>query len=266
MYDALIYCSAESRGLPTFQFQIKIPDRGSKNKLFRVTLRDSHTTVSYFVTTYSYGSSLLQNNTVSLYQTEPTIPSQPATFFAMLSCLGALGFAFGLLYILISYKSILIARFRPMENQCVYARARRSLLVSLYCVFKLSYSLVFSLTMLVLLLKLVCHSDLETVNQLPDYHIEVKQLVERNINAITEFKRTEMARQLDMKRERLDACSRYAQQNVQALKSYVGRHSTALKSKKEYIEDKKFELLMGEIQGYLQETREHVNKVRPEST
>lgn len=261
MYDGLIYCSATSSGQPTFHFKIKIPDRGSRNKLFRVTLRDSHTTVSYYVTTYSYRSSLIQNNTVSLYTSDQMTTSEPTEFFIMLSCLGAIGFAFGLLLVFAKYRLIIIARLIPVKDQCVYLKTRQSLVVSVYCVFKLLYSVAFSLTALILLLQLICGDDLERVNDISRYHLEVKQLVERNIQDITKFKRTEMERQNNMKEERINACSGYALKNVQALRLYVNRFSTELRDRKNYIEDKKFNLLMGEVQSYLEATKEHVDKV-----
>lgn len=57
-YDSLIYCLDGDDS--SFRFNIKMPDTGSRNKLFAVTLKDSHTSVSYYVTTYSYQSSLIQ--------------------------------------------------------------------------------------------------------------------------------------------------------------------------------------------------------------
>ena len=57
-YDSLIYCLEGDNS--AFKFDIKMPDTGSRNKLFAVTLKDSHTSVAYYVTTYSYQSSLIQ--------------------------------------------------------------------------------------------------------------------------------------------------------------------------------------------------------------
>lgn len=261
MYDTLIYCSQSSSRLPTFKFHIKIPDKGSKNKLFAVTLKDSHTQVSYYVTTYTYRSSLMQNNTISLFVPEEVTSSAPATFFVMLACLGIVGFTFGLLYALITFRIIIVARFQPISDECAYSKTRRHMLLSAYCSFKLIYSTIFSLSVLILLLRVVCSSDLAIVNKFPAYHIEVKQLVERNIQAITAFKRTEMNRQNKMKTQRLAACSEYALDSVNVLKAYVHQYSAELKEMKDNLENKQYELLMKEIQGYLAASREHVDKV-----
>ena len=136
----------------------------------------------------------------------------------MLSALAAIGFAFGLLYVFLTYRCIIIARFRGVEDECVYNQPRRRLLVTIYFICKVVYSVLFSFSVLVLVLKLVCSTDMEQVGQFPAYHIQIKQLVERNIQAITEFKRQEAERQSDM--------------------------------------------LMTEIQNYLQATKEHVDMVR----
>ncbi|XP_067949400.1 uncharacterized protein [Watersipora subatra] len=264
VYDALVFCTSASLGLPTFNFQIKLPDKGSKDKLLRVTLRDSHTSVSYFVTTYSYKSSLMQNNTIQLSTSEPKTLSQPAAFFAMLLCLGAIGFAFGLTYVLISYRVIIIARFRSSKDRCAYAKSRQRLLVTAYCVVKLVYSVLFSLTMLMLLLKIVCKEDLDKVKELPEYHVEVKHLVERNIQAITEFKQNEMKRQHEMQSERLDACSGYATIKINELQKTIKIYSSKLKREKNGINNKKFQLLMSEIVAYLETTRNHVDQHKKE--
>ena len=180
----------------------------------------------------------------------------------MLSALAAIGFAFGLLYVFLTYRCIIIARFRGVEDECVYNQTRRRLLVTIYFICKVVYSVLFSFSVLVLVLKLVCSTDMEQVGQFPAYHIQIKQLVERNIQAITEFKRQEADRQNDMKKQRLEACSGYAQESVSALKTHVGRYSAEMSHRKELIENQKFDLLMTEIQNYLQATKEHVDMVR----
>ena len=87
-------------------------------------------------------------------------------------------------------------------------------------------------------------------------------MVESNIQAITKFKKMEMDRQYLMKKERLDACSGYAKENVAKIKTFVEKYSTELKDQKSYFEDKRFEILMSEIQEYIEATKTHVNQVR----
>lgn len=260
-YDALVYCSKASQGFPTFDFNVKIPNRGSKNKLFSVTLADSHTTVSYYVTTYTYSSALIQNTSLSLHKTEETTTTKAGSFYALLVILGAIGFAFGLLYFLISYRLIVISRVVSLGNSCYYKEAKQRFLVITYCIYKIVYSVIFSLSVLVLLLQLACGSSLETIRRVPDYHLEVKHLVERNIQAITKFKHSEIDRQNDMKNQRWQACSDYASQSVASLRTYIYQYSNQLEHQKNLIEDKKFQLLMKEIQSYLLAIRVHVDKV-----
>lgn len=261
MYDTLVYCLETTNNQPTFEFGIKIPATGSKNKLFSVTLKDSFTSVSYFVTTYSYQSSLLQNNTVSLQAVDGKTTSEPAAFFAMLSVLAITGFAFGLLYVMVSYRCIVIARFRGVEDECVYQMTRMRLVVALYFISKLVYSVILSFSVFLLVLQLVCSKDTAQVKELSDYHIAIKQLVERNIQAITEFKRLEVDRQNSMQSQRLKACSGYAQQSVSSLRSYVTQFTEDIGDKKQLIENQKFELLMAEIQQHLEATKVHVDLV-----
>lgn len=260
-YDTLIYCTALSNSLPTFNFDLKIPEEGSQDKLFAVTLRDSHTTVSYFVTTYSYSTSLRQNNTIDLYNMETTKNSNPITFFAMLICLAVLGVVFGIVYFFISYKIISVPRFNLLTNECQYSSAKRHTLVALYCVFKMIYSVVFSLTVLVLLLQVVCRQDLEHINEMPAYHIEIKQMVQRNIQAVTDFKQQELKRQHEMRVERLSACGDSSLNTVNSMRSSVLHYSEVLQKIKEDIETRKFDRLMTEIQEYLKATKTQIDKV-----
>lgn len=207
MYDSYIYCTTDSRMLPTFEYIIKIPDMGWRNKLFVVRLTDSFTTVSYFVTTYSYSSSLIQNNRLNLFSidTESTT-MKPTAFYIMMTCFLILCVSLAVIYVLIQCKTILIVPIYSVVNQCYYRVTKQRLMVALYILFKLIYSVVFSLSMLILLIRLVCGTDLDLVGELPEYHMEIRRTVERNIRAITEFKKVELNRQYDMKWERLVSC------------------------------------------------------------
>lgn len=262
LYDMMIFCSDSSGGLPTFEYHIRIPEAGSRNKLFAVSLKDSYTTVSYFVTTYSFASSLQQNNSVSLFTAEGFSSSEPVTVFAMLACLLVFVIAFAVLYILIEHKVISISRQRNIDRECTYQQNRRRLLITIYCVLKFIYAIVFSLTIFLLLLRVTCSSDLEVLEDMTSYHLEITQLVERNIRAISDFKKNELTRQYDMKRERIHACSQYSRNSMLHLTKFLDQYSTKLEKLKQQIEDKQFDMLMSTIQEYIKQSKEHIDVVR----
>lgn len=260
-YDTLVYCTTHSNNQPTFEFYISIPEAGSRNKLFAVTLKDSYTAVTYFVTTYSYSSSLLQNNTISLY-TDESDGSQPeVTALAMAGCLMVLTVAFGVTYMFIEYRWKNIERPKYAKTKCNYKQDKRKCLITIYCISKFIYSIAFSFTVFLLLLNIVCSDDMDGMEGLSSYHLEIKKLVEKNIRSISEFKTIELDRQQNMKQERTQACNKYSRQSVLAIQQYLLNHTDQLVSMKKEIEDKRFSLLMEEIQQYILQTREHVDKV-----
>ena len=222
-----------------------------------MSLTDSFTTVSYYLTTYSYASSLQQNNSLSLYHAEGEAKTSFA-LLAMLSIMIALGFTFGLVYALIENRAIPIAG--SQATSCNY-KSHKKKLVTAYCFFKFVYSIVFSLSMFMFLLRMVCAGDMEVVTAFANYHSEIRQTAVRNIRVITDFKHSELGRQYEMKRERLQACSGHSLNSTTMIRNYINKYSSRISDAKQQNEEERFNLLMDEIQKYLEATRNQIDKV-----